>query len=75
MNDPHDDILTLLQDVKEMLYGVGLLLLGGLLSGMGLFVGSWCALLLFLSIPLMLSGALHLWHGWQAHEVVVHKPD
>lgn len=65
-----DGVLALLQDIKELLYGAALLLLGGMLSLPALLLGSWFALLLFLSIPLTLSGLLYIRHGWRTHEVV-----
>lgn len=67
----NDGILALLQDIKQMVFGCGLLLLGGILTVLFLlFELIFCWII---SISLMISGCLYIWNGWSAHEVV-HEP-
>lgn len=70
MDTSTDSILTLLQDIKNLLFGIALLLLGVPFTILGLLLGGWWALLLFVSLPVLLAGLLYIWHGWHAHEVV-----
>lgn len=80
MDHNNENILKLLQDIKEMLLGGILLLTGGLLAiagfaaelaiGYGFFV-----LFLIGGLLLLFLGGLHLWHGWTAHEVVEHREE
>ena len=60
-----DGILVLLQDIKEMLGGIGCMLLGCFLA----LVGAWPIGALFAVI-----GAVILFRAWFAHQVV-NTPD
>ena len=70
MHDVNDGILALLQDIKEILYGVFWLLAGGFLCLIGSVLGGWGLLLLCVGIFFCLSGALCVRHGYHHHEVV-----
>lgn len=81
MDHNNENILKLLQDIKEMLLGGILLLTGGLLVIAG-FVANLTMLgdgFFFFSLIggllLLFLGGLHLWHGWSAHEVVEHPEE
>ena len=68
MEQMNDGILALLQDIKQMVLGCGLLLLGGILAVLFLlFELIFCWII---SISLMISGFLYIWTGWNAHEIV-----
>lgn len=64
----NDGILAMLQDIKQMVFGCGLLLLG---ISLAMFAALFGFSLLWLgAIPFLFSGCLHIWNGWRAHEVV-----
>ena len=70
-----DGVLKLLQDIKEMLLGIALLLLGGILAGAGIGMAALTAYEVFLLLPvagliIVFLGGTHIWYGWTAHEVV-----
>ena len=69
MND-HDGTLALLQDLKDLLWGIFLLILGIFLSVVGTFLGIWGSLLLIPGIFVTLAGILYAHRGYPRHEVV-----
>ena len=68
MEQMNDGLLALLQDIKQMIFGCGLLLLGGILTVVFLLFER--IFLWIVSIPVMVSGFLYIWTGWNAHEIV-----
>ena len=71
----NDGVLRLLQDIKELLLGIALLLLGGILAGAGIGMAALTAYEVFLLLPvagliIVFLGGTHIWYGWTAHEVV-----
>jgi len=72
MDKNNDSALYLLQDVKELLMGVGLvlfavaLILLGRVSTEGLYI---------VGAVVLACGGLFLWRGWTAHELVEKKDD
>lgn len=67
----NDAILALLADIKELLYGIALLLLGGGLCLAGiLLLDTWGLVLLLPGVPVVLGGLLYARHGFRHHEVV-----
>jgi hypothetical protein len=71
----NDAILVLLQDIKEILYGIALMLLSGILCIVGAVLGGWGLLLLAVGVLLLFGGCLYARHGLSAHEVVDKKED
>ena len=69
MDHYSENTLKLLQDIKELLLGIALLLLAWLTSG-DVFL-----LLLVAGLIIILYGGVHIWHGWTAHEVVEHQEE
>nr|WP_325304562.1 hypothetical protein [uncultured Dysosmobacter sp.] len=69
MND-HNGTLALLQDLKDLLWGIFLLILGIFLCAIGIFLGGWGSLLLIPGIFVTLAGILYAHHGYTRHEVV-----
>lgn len=65
-----DGILALLQDIKDILYGIALLLLGGILCLAGLLLGGFLLLLTAAGIFVVLAGFLYVRRGYNHHEVV-----
>ena len=57
----------LLQDIKQMLFGCGLLRRGIFLSILALFLSP---LLLLAGLPVILSGCLRLWNGCTVHAIL-----
>lgn len=68
----HHDILVLLQDIKDLLYGMALLLAGGLLSLTSAVLNGWGLLLLAVGVFVFFAGALWCYRGYHHHEVVEH---
>lgn len=67
----NDAILALLADIKDILYGIAFLLLGGILCLAGLLLlGTWGLVLLLIGVPVELGGLLYTRHGYRHHEVV-----
>ena len=70
MDTRDDSVLFLLRDIKELVFGIALSLLGGIL----LFASTldWGAdeLFLILSFPGLAYGIFHLWNGWTNHKLV-----
>lgn len=80
MNHNSEGALKLLQDIKELLLGIALLLLGGILAGLGIALTDMTGydvflLLLVAGLIVLFCGGLHLWYGWTAHEVVEHPEE
>ena len=80
MDHYSENTLKLLQDIKELLLGIALLLLGGIFTGLGtglawLTSGDVFLLLLVAGLIIILYGGVHIWHGWTAHEVVEHQEE
>jgi hypothetical protein len=71
----NDAILALLQDIKEELYGIALMLLSGILCIVGAVLGDWGLLLLAVGVFLLLGGFMVTRHGFSMHEVVEKKED
>lgn len=73
-----DGILALLQDIKEILYGIAWLILGGILCVTGAILLQEIALgglLILLGIGVCIGGILYTRHGHTHHEVVEHQDD
>ena len=68
----HHDILVLLQDIKDMLYGMALLLAGGFFSLTGATLDGWGLLLLAVGVFVFFAGALWVCRGYHHLEVVEH---
>ena len=66
MDKNNDSVLFLLQDIKELVFGIALSLLGGIL----LFASSASGLFLILSLPVLAYGIFHIWNGWTRHELI-----
>lgn len=63
MDHTNEDTLKLLQDIKDMLAGIALILLGG-------FVMAFGSVLLFLGIILSVTGLGVVFQGYRAHKVI-----
>lgn len=81
MDRQGDSALWLMQDIKEMLLGMGLILasvaltcLGGVAVFLsGYYGGIWefaAVMIWFVSAIVLLCGAAYVWHGWTEHKVV-----
>lgn len=71
MNDPNDGILALLQDIKEMLHGIVLILLGIFLCVLGAWWGSGLAVLAVITgLIVLIAGLAYAHRGYHHHEVV-----
>ena len=70
----NDAVLALLQDIKDILYGIALLVLGGILCVAGILIGDLAMLLLFFGIAVCIAGIFYARHGHRHHEVV-ENPD
>ncbi|WP_308588802.1 hypothetical protein [uncultured Oscillibacter sp.] len=66
----NDAILALLDDIKELLFGIALLLLAGILSLLGVLLGGWALLLPCCSVFIGLEGLLSVCRGHDHHKVV-----
>lgn len=80
MNHDNGDILKLLQDIKELLLGIALLLLGGVLAISGIGLTAVTRYDVFLLLPVaglivLFLGGIHIWYGWIAHKVVEHPEE
>ena len=70
----NDAILALLQDIKDILYGIALLVMGGVLCVAGILIGNIGMLLFFGGIAVCIAGIFYARHGHRHHEVV-ENPD
>ncbi len=75
-----DGILVLLEDLKDLLYGIAWLILGGIFSMAGIFlipnmgmIGLVGILLLLISLFLLFAGILYVRRGYHHHSVEVHE--
>ena len=73
MDKKDDSVLSLLQDIKEILLGIALILtsvgvgvMGRLLEDAYFDVGAIC---LIANILLFAYGGVHVWNGWNAHRL------
>lgn len=72
MNDPNDGVLALLQDIKEMLHGIVLILMGIFLCMLGAWwgAGGWAVLPCLAGLIVLIAGLAYTHHGYNHHEVV-----
>lgn len=73
-----DGILALLQDIKEILYGLALLILGGILCIVGAILSLEITLggfLILIGAGVCVCGILYARHGHTHHEVIEHQDD
>ena len=63
MDQKNESVLRLLQDIKEMLFGIALILLGGIMV-----IRDSDGLILLGGVFLLLYGAYHVWNG-KNHEL------
>jgi len=71
-----DGILILLQDIKEILYGISLLIIGGICCLIGILINNgFGILLLFIGIFVLLVGIIYIRHGHSYHEVVENQDE
>jgi len=77
MDKKNDSVLYLLQDIKELLLGMALVLFAIALILLGLaLIDSFNSEFLFIVGPIVLAyGGFHIWHGWTAHKLVEKKDD
>ena len=66
----HDGVLALLQDIKDILYGIALLLTGGLLGIVCILLGGWDILPSAVAVVVLLAGLIYARNGYNHHEVV-----
>lgn len=65
----YDGVLVLLQDIKDILYGIVLLLAGGIMCLTGLLLGGWGILLLCVGVFVCIGGIIYARRGYHHHEV------
>ena len=65
-----DGVLALLQDIKELLWGIALLLIGGFLCLLGVILGGWGLVLLVVGLFAAFCGGAFAWHGFSRRAVV-----
>ena len=65
----NDGVLALLQDIKDILYGITLLLAGGLLCMAGILLGGWGILLSAIGFFALLAGLNNAYQGYHHHTV------
>lgn len=68
-----DGILALLQDIKEILYGIAWLIFGGILSIVGIITFQETDLggiLILIGAAICIGGTLYVRHGFGHHEVL-----
>lgn len=71
MHDTNDGVLALLQDIKEMLHGIVLILTGMFLCVVSAWWGSgWAVLLALAGLIVLIAGLAYAHHGYNRHEVV-----
>ena len=69
----NDAVLALLQDIKDILYGIALLVLSGILCAAGILIGNIGLLFSFFGIAVCIAGIFYARHGHRHHEVVEHS--
>ena len=65
----NDGVLALLQDIKDILYGIALLLAGGPLCMAGIMLGGWGILLSAIGFFVLLAGLNNSYQGYHHHTV------
>lgn len=75
MDTKHDSVLFLLQDIKELIFGLALCFLGGILMFASTLDWDADELFLVLSLPVLAWGVFHIWNGWTRHEVIEKRED
>lgn len=65
----NDGVLALLQDIKDILYGIALLLAGGLMCVAGIPLGGWGILLSVVGFFVLLAGLNNVYQGYHHHTV------
>ena len=65
----NDGVLALLQDIKDILYGIALLLTGGLLCVAGILLGGFAILLSAIGFFVLLAGLNNAYQGYHHHTV------
>ncbi|WP_295761852.1 hypothetical protein [uncultured Oscillibacter sp.] len=67
MNKDNDNVLSLLQDIKELLFGAVLILAGWIfiLAPFNEEIPLWIC-----GLPFFAYGGFHVWNGWTKHELV-----
>ena len=61
----NDGVLALLQDIKDILYGIALLLTGGLMCVAGILLGVFA---FWIAVILAVAGLGVVWQGWRNHK-------
>lgn len=69
MDKKDDSVLFLLQDIKELIFGIALSLLGGILLLFASLDSGAVELFVLLSLPVLAYGIFHIWNGWNAHRL------
>ena len=75
MDKKDDNVLFLLQDIKELIFGIALSLLGGILLLFASLDSSAVELFVLLSLPVLAYGIYHIWNGWTNHELIEKKDE
>lgn len=73
-----DGVLALLQDIKEILYGLAWLILGGILCIVGVIAFQTTDLggiLILFGMAICIGGILYVRHGHRHHEVVENQDE
>lgn len=71
MHDTNDGVLALLQDIKEMLHGIVLILAGMFLCVVSAWWGSgWAVLTALAGLIVLIAGLAYAHRGYNRHEVV-----
>ena len=73
-----DAVLALLQDIKDLLYGVALLILGATLCIVGALLSPEKGLggfLILIGAGICIGGFLFVHHGHTHHEMIEHQDD
>ena len=71
-----DAVLALLQDIKEILYGIAWLILAGILCIIGVLLETGLGILLLLiGLGVCVGGILYARHGYGHHEVLENKDE
>ena len=70
MDKKDDSVLFLLQDIKELVFGIALILLGGILLYASILDSGAVELFALLGLPVLAYGVFHIWNGWTNHKPV-----
>lgn len=71
MHDTNDGVLALLQDIKEMLHGIVLILVGLFLCVVSAWWdSSWAVLTAIIGLIVLIAGLTYAHRGYNRHEVV-----